>query len=260
MFDSLFLCVSSGSTIAVVDPAVIFLLSNLHCTDHCEPRLFAFVELAGCKQKALLSTQSHLEHTTSFVRDRASAFLIPALLCVSPCRIEGQHALVALWPLHQTAPLLDNVMLGDAMMGTRAPTAAAAPADGDAASDGDGDDALAPLSGHADGPALEDGTGDICERNMSSAIALLRVLQKLTKNRPIRQMAAVVEGGGVILKRMLRLENPSLNLYALKVIKGMAIFCGRGWRKTNMRLLSRCGVGKAPGGLKMGWDSEELKW
>lgn len=173
---------------------------------------------------------------------------------------------MALWPLHQTTPLNDNVLLNShhtpakaqvrrstttlAPSGLEDDTAAAAadatasstipeePADADTAAASSTSNSPA---GHAQEHTGEDGddNGELCLRNMSSAIALLRVLQKVIKNRPIRQMAAVVEGGSIILKRILRMENPWLNLYVLKVIKGMAIFCGRGWRKTNMRLLSR---------------------
>ena len=139
----------------------------------------------------------------------------------------NSHHVPAMVPRGSTVALrsLDSEAAPDAAEDTAGATSSAAgspePSDPRVTGEGEGDDSK------------------LCRRNMSSAIALLRVLQKLIKDRPIRQMAAVVEGGSVILKRILRLENPWLNLYVLKVIKGMAIFCGRGWRKTNMRLLSR---------------------
>lgn len=244
-------------------------------------------------------------------------------------RIEGQHAMAALWPLHQSVPLQDNVMLGsmattvavagggpgaatttDVDVGTlstaeEAEEQVAAEEGEQQAEDGavgsvrlprssgsSGQDTLAeelsdsdsrevvvtaagapPLSPSVTNPVLHDGGSQLiiagtsgavaggssgglllgprsasviepsllCARNLFSTIAFLRILQKLIKRKSIRQMAVFVESGAVILKRMLRVEHPLLNLYALKIIKGMSVFSGRAWRKAHMRLMSRCG-------------------
>eukprot|EP01147_Barroeca_monosierra_P009709 gene9709-1917_t len=54
------------------------------------------------------------------------------------------------------------------------------------------------------------------ERNVFSIISLIRLLQKLVKDKPARCFVLGTEKGSMILKRCLKVEHPMLNLYTLK--------------------------------------------
>ncbi|KAJ3323856.1 Factor arrest protein 11 [Boothiomyces sp. JEL0866] len=76
------------------------------------------------------------------------------------------------------------------------------------------------------------------ERNFHTTINLLRVLQKLTKNKMHRLLALVQWKASAVLKRMLKVNNPYLDLYALKVLKSQIPLLGKKWRSNNMQIIS----------------------
>ncbi|XP_022665963.1 striatin-interacting protein 1-like isoform X2 [Varroa destructor] len=77
-----------------------------------------------------------------------------------------------------------------------------------------------------------------CWRNVFACINLLRILNKLTKNKHSRVMMLVVFKSAPILKRALKVRQAMLQLYALKLLKMQTKYLGRQWRKTNMKTMS----------------------
>lgn len=75
-------------------------------------------------------------------------------------------------------------------------------------------------------------------RNVFSCINLLRILNKLTKYKRSRVMMLVIFKSAPILKKILRVKQAMLQLYALKLLKMQTRHLGRQWRKTNMSLMS----------------------
>jgi len=86
---------------------------------------------------------------------------------------------------------------------------------------------------------LEAGDGSsYCWRNMFASINMLRLVQKLTKWRPPRTMMLHVFKSAPILKRALKVSNPLIQLYVLKLLKIQTKYLGKTWRKANMKTLS----------------------
>jgi hypothetical protein len=75
-------------------------------------------------------------------------------------------------------------------------------------------------------------------RNFFASLSFTRVLQKLTKRKIHRILLLVQYKSSAILKRTLKVPHPSLQLYALKVIKSQVPFCGRKWRQANMKVIT----------------------
>lgn len=76
------------------------------------------------------------------------------------------------------------------------------------------------------------------DRNFFSAITLLRILQKLTKNDAIRIQSLVSWKSGTVLKRVLKTNHSQLQLYALKLLQCQLPYLGRKWRSNSMRVIS----------------------
>lgn len=90
-----------------------------------------------------------------------------------------------------------------------------------------------------DADELENGdSSTIRWRNVFSCINLLRILNKLTKYKRSRVMMLVIFKSAPILKKILRVRQVMLQLYALKLLKMQTRHLGRQWRKTNMSLMS----------------------
>ncbi|KAK4686751.1 hypothetical protein P7C73_g3374, partial [Tremellales sp. Uapishka_1] len=104
------------------------------------------------------------------------------------------------------------------------------------------DSMLDPIPKRAPKPALgEDEIELITEyswRNFFSSINFLKILQKLTKHMAHRVGLLVHYKSWQVLKRILKINQPMLQLQALKLIKGQMPFCGRKWRQTNMKLIT----------------------
>lgn len=88
---------------------------------------------------------------------------------------------------------------------------------------------------------------DYSWRNFFSVINFVHILQKLTKRKTHRVLLLVQYKSSVrptlrlsragltnlqaILKRILKVSHPTLQLYVLKVIKSQVPYCGRKWRQ-----------------------------
>ncbi|KAI6243068.1 Striatin-interacting protein 2 [Aphelenchoides fujianensis] len=75
-------------------------------------------------------------------------------------------------------------------------------------------------------------------RNVFSSVNLLRILNKLTKNKHSRTMMLVVFKSAPILKRCLKVRLGIFQFYALKLLKMQARYLGRQWRRSNMDVIS----------------------
>ncbi|PFH52639.1 hypothetical protein AMATHDRAFT_139711 [Amanita thiersii Skay4041] len=75
-------------------------------------------------------------------------------------------------------------------------------------------------------------------RNFFSAINFARIMQKLSKGRSHRIGMLVQYRSSAVLKRVLRVNHPMLQLQILKLIKSQVPFCGRKWRQSNMKVIT----------------------
>ncbi|KAL4081935.1 hypothetical protein V8B97DRAFT_2020485 [Scleroderma yunnanense] len=75
-------------------------------------------------------------------------------------------------------------------------------------------------------------------RNFFSAINFAKIMQKLSKNRSHRIWMLVQYKSSAVLKRVLRVSHPLLQLHVLKLIKSQVPFSGRKWRQTNMKVIT----------------------
>lgn len=79
---------------------------------------------------------------------------------------------------------------------------------------------------------------DYSWRNFYYVLNFVRILHQLTKQRPARITLLVQYKASQILKRMLRVPHPRLQLEILKVIKSQVPLCGRKWRQLNMKTIT----------------------
>lgn len=79
---------------------------------------------------------------------------------------------------------------------------------------------------------------DYSWRNFFSIINFVHILQKLTKRKTHRVLLLVQYKSSAILKRILKVQQQSLQLYVLKVIKSQVPYCGRKWRQSNMKVIT----------------------
>jgi len=75
-------------------------------------------------------------------------------------------------------------------------------------------------------------------RQFQTSIHLLRILQKLTRGKAHRILFLVQFKSSQILRRLLRVPDPMLRLYVLKLFKSQVPYCGRKWRQSNMRVIT----------------------
>ncbi|TIC02927.1 hypothetical protein E3Q17_01188 [Wallemia mellicola] len=73
-------------------------------------------------------------------------------------------------------------------------------------------------------------------RNLFSTINFMRIVQKLSKKRTHRLLLLVQYKSSAMLKRLLRISEPRLQLYILKIIKGQVPYYGRKWRQCGRAL------------------------
>lgn len=76
---------------------------------------------------------------------------------------------------------------------------------------------------------------DYSWRNFFSAINLVKILQKITKHRAHRILLMCQYKSSSILKRVLRVNQPMLQLQVLKLVKSQMPYCGRKWRSSRCR-------------------------
>ncbi|KAK2466465.1 hypothetical protein APHAL10511_002107 [Amanita phalloides] len=75
-------------------------------------------------------------------------------------------------------------------------------------------------------------------RNFFSAINFARIMHQLSKGRSHRIGMLVQYKSSAVLKRVLRVNHPILQLHILKLIKSQVPFCGRKWRQSNMKVIT----------------------
>ncbi|KAF2145988.1 uncharacterized protein K452DRAFT_355474 [Aplosporella prunicola CBS 121167] len=75
-------------------------------------------------------------------------------------------------------------------------------------------------------------------RNFFTNINLLRIMQKLCKNKAHRNLMLVQYKSSQYLRKSLRIPQPQLRLYTLKLFKNQVPYCGRKWRQSNMRVIT----------------------
>nr|ODN97858.1 hypothetical protein L204_03283 [Cryptococcus depauperatus CBS 7855] len=81
---------------------------------------------------------------------------------------------------------------------------------------------------------------DYSWRNFFSTINFLKVMQKVTKHRSHRTFVLSTYKSWQILKRMLKVNHPMMQLQVLKLIKSQMPWCGRKWRQAtgNMKVIT----------------------
>lgn len=77
---------------------------------------------------------------------------------------------------------------------------------------------------------------DYSWRNFFAAINLLKILQKITKHRVHRILLMCQYKSSAILKRVLRVNHPMLQLQVLKLVKSQMPYFGRKWRSSEFRM------------------------
>ncbi|KAI9827996.1 MAG: hypothetical protein M1819_006839 [Sarea resinae] len=75
-------------------------------------------------------------------------------------------------------------------------------------------------------------------RNFFSTINYLRIMQKICKNKAHRNLLLVQYKSSTILRKALKVPQPTLRLYTLKLFKNQVPYCGRKWRQSNMRVIT----------------------
>lgn len=79
---------------------------------------------------------------------------------------------------------------------------------------------------------------DFSRRNFFSLINYLRIMQKICKNKAHRNLLLVTYKSSTIIRKSLKIPQPDLRLYTLKLFKGQVPYCGRKWRQGNMRVIT----------------------
>ncbi|KAI0774182.1 N1221-domain-containing protein [Fomes fomentarius] len=75
-------------------------------------------------------------------------------------------------------------------------------------------------------------------RNFFSTINFAKIMQKLSKHRSHRIRMLVQYKSSAVLKRILKVQHPMLQLHVLKLIKSQVPFGGRKWRQSNMQVIT----------------------
>lgn len=92
--------------------------------------------------------------------------------------------------------------------------------------------------GYAINPLPKEPITEFSRRNFFSLINYLRILQKICKNRAHRNLLLVHCKSSNILRKSLKVPQPELRLYTLKLFKNQVPYCGRKWRQSNMRVIT----------------------
>ncbi|KNC87874.1 hypothetical protein SARC_00008 [Sphaeroforma arctica JP610] len=75
-------------------------------------------------------------------------------------------------------------------------------------------------------------------RNYITVLNILRVIQKLTKNKADRVRLLVQFKAHSVFRTLIRIDNEAINIYALKVLKSMLTYLPRKWRNSNMLVVT----------------------
>lgn len=75
-------------------------------------------------------------------------------------------------------------------------------------------------------------------RAFFTSINYLRIMQKICKNKTHRNLMLVSYKSSQFLRKSLKVPQPELRLYTLKLFKNQVPYCGRKWRQSNMRVIT----------------------
>ncbi|KAF2754478.1 hypothetical protein EJ05DRAFT_443375 [Pseudovirgaria hyperparasitica] len=75
-------------------------------------------------------------------------------------------------------------------------------------------------------------------RAFYTSINYLRIMQKICKSKAHRNLMLVSYKSSQVLRKCLRVPQPALRLYTLKLFKNQVPYCGRKWRQSNMRVIT----------------------
>ncbi|KAF3490634.1 HAM-2 [Arthroderma uncinatum] len=75
-------------------------------------------------------------------------------------------------------------------------------------------------------------------RNFFSAINFLHIMQKITRDKAHRCLLLVQYKCSAVLRKGLKIPDPHLRLYTLKLFKSQVPYCGRKWRLSHMRVIT----------------------
>ncbi|EER43939.1 pheromone-dependent cell cycle arrest protein Far11 [Histoplasma capsulatum H143] len=75
-------------------------------------------------------------------------------------------------------------------------------------------------------------------RNFFSSINFLHIMQKITRGKAHRCLLLVQYKSSNILRKGIKVPDPRLRLYTLKLVKSQVPYCGRKWRQNHMRVIT----------------------
>ena len=75
-------------------------------------------------------------------------------------------------------------------------------------------------------------------RAFFTSINYVRIMQKVCKNKAHRNLMLVSYKSSQFLRKSLKVPQPQLRLYTLKLFKNQVPYCGRKWRQSNMRVIT----------------------
>ncbi|KAI5302053.1 Factor arrest protein 11, partial [Ascosphaera pollenicola] len=75
-------------------------------------------------------------------------------------------------------------------------------------------------------------------RNFFAAINFLRVMQKITKKKAHRCLLLVQYKSSAILRKGMKVPDPHLRLYTLKLFKSQVPYSSRKWRQSHMKIIT----------------------
>jgi hypothetical protein len=75
-------------------------------------------------------------------------------------------------------------------------------------------------------------------RAFFTSISVLRIMQKVCKNKAHRNLMLVSYKSTTFLRKSLKVPQPMLRLYTLKLFKNQVPYCGRKWRQNHMRVIT----------------------
>ncbi|EQL34321.1 hypothetical protein BDFG_03842 [Blastomyces dermatitidis ATCC 26199] len=75
-------------------------------------------------------------------------------------------------------------------------------------------------------------------RNFFSSINFLHIMQKITRDKAHRCLLLVQYKSSNILRKGIKVPDPRLRLYTLKLVKSQVPYCGRKWRQSHMRVIT----------------------
>ncbi|KAL2828202.1 hypothetical protein BDW59DRAFT_51499 [Aspergillus cavernicola] len=92
--------------------------------------------------------------------------------------------------------------------------------------------------GYPTGPPPSEPITNFSFRNFFSAINYLHIMQKITRDKAHRCLLLVQYKSSTILRKGLKIPDPYLRYYTLKLFKSQVPYCGRKWRQGNMRVIT----------------------